>query len=513
MSFDEHDADVAEIMAAYRKEQLTAHLIGPVLSTVMHIVGFVLMLVLLVFPAKKEKSAAEVTQIIEVEADPIPPKMPEEVIDAETAEQVTPVVTTIAQPDTEAEDSAEDVSDDTAETEDAMPDEAVVVEKMFKSPVAMKMLGGRTKAGRASASSQFGGDKVTLNSAMKALLWLQKHQNPNGSWGGKSNRQAGLTGLATLFFLAHGETPTSKVFGPTVKKSLDWLMAFANNPRQLKSGGFLGYGSALVTYALAEASALTNITPLKEAMEKGVTFCISVQESDGGFRGVNYNKDTSISGWYVQALKAAYLADSKNEKLGPALKKSIGYFKKLAYKSGKSSAKDSFYYDKPGRLGWGGKDKNTSLRSVGALVLTLLGDGKSAEARGATDYIVNRSVKELKWGNKNIAWPMYAWYYQTQVAFMKQGSAWTRWNKNFKKEITKNQMKDGHWESFGGGENKNDNHFPVLIDRQVHSTALCGLMLTVYYRYLPYSKKLDFSKKVTKKEEAADDEDAGFVIE
>ena len=518
MSFDEHDADVAAVMAAYRKEQLTAHLIGPVLSTVMHVVGFVLMLVLLVFPAKKEKSAAEVTQIIEVEADPIPPKMPDEVVDAETAEDVTPVVTTIAQPDTDTDDSSvEDVSDDTAETADELPDQAVAVEKMFNSPVAMKMLGGRTKAGRAAASSKFGGDRVTLNSAMKALLWLKKNQNPNGSWG--KGKVTGNTSLALLFFLAHGETPSSKVFGSTVEKGLKWLIKYANIPANLRNDPGHGYDKAMVTYALAEASSLIQIPALKEAMEKCVASCISIQTARGGYKAKSYHEDTSIQGWYMQALKASYMAGSKHPKLKESLKKSLKYMKGQAFSlnKGKNSAPNSFFYNIPGRNGFSGvKDPSLALRAVGSLALTLLGEGKSKEARGSSDYIVNKDVKRVKWGEKDINAPLYTWYYQTQVAFFKKGAAWNRWNRVFKKELTKNQFKDGHWESFGPME-KAGSHGMQLIDSQVYSTALCGLMLTVYYRYLP-NVHVDLSKdthhkKASKEEEAADDEDAGFVIE
>ena len=509
MDSDEHD--VAAVMAAYRKEQLTAHLIGPVLSTVMHIVGFVLMLILLVFPAKKDKPAAEVTQIIEVEADPIPPKMPEEVVDPETAEDVSPVVTSIAQPDAETDDSSvEDASDETAETADELPDQTVAVEKMFNSPVAMKMLGGRTAAGRKASSTQFGGDKVTLNSAMKALLWLKKQQNPNGSWG--KGRQAGYTAQVILFFLAHGETPTSKVFGSTVEKGIKWLMKYANTPRILNADGGHGYDKGMVTYALAEASSLIAIPALKEAMEKALASCISSQLPNGGYKPKTYKADISIQGWYMQALKAGYMAGSTNPKLKDSLKQAVKYVKSQAYAKGGATL-NSFKYNKSS-IGHGGKpDESVGMRAVGALALVLLGEKNSKEARGATDYIVNKDIKRFKWGEKSYRHVLYTWYYQTQVAFFKKGTAWRRWNKVFKKVITKNQFKDGHWESFGEAERIGAPQHRTPLDAKIYATAMCGLMLTVYYRYLPnVHVDLNEKKQDARPDENIDDEDAGGLV-
>ena len=58
---------------------------------------------------------------------------------------------------------------------------------------------------------------------LKALYWLKKVQNPDGSWAKGWGRQEAMTGLALLTFLAYGETPTSKEFGTTVRKAMEWL--------------------------------------------------------------------------------------------------------------------------------------------------------------------------------------------------------------------------------------------------------------------------------------------------
>ena len=63
------------------------------------------------------------------------------------------------------------------------------------------------------------------------------------------------------------------------------------------------------------------------------------------------------------------------------------------------------------------------------------------------------------------------------------GSAWTKWNRWFQDEIINAQSEDGSWpipaaKGFGpqGDPGKNG---------QVYRTALCTLMLEIFYRYLP----------------------------
>ena len=57
---------------------------------------------------------------------------------------------------------------------------------------------------------------------IRSLVFLQKAQHADGSWGEKS--AVTHTSLILLTFLAHGETPRSKIYGPTVKKAMRWLI-------------------------------------------------------------------------------------------------------------------------------------------------------------------------------------------------------------------------------------------------------------------------------------------------
>ncbi|MFB3078095.1 MAG: hypothetical protein ACE1Y4_08800, partial [Lysobacterales bacterium] len=74
----------------------------------------------------------------------------------------------------------------------------------------------------------------------------------------------------------------------------------------------------------------------------------------------------------------------------------------------------------------------------------------------------------------------YLWYYSTLALFQHQGEEWRDWNGALTKQLLRHQHQFGNtagswdstdrWSKLGG---------------RVYQTALCTLMLEVYYRYLP----------------------------
>ncbi|MDV7399264.1 hypothetical protein RZS08_48080, partial [Arthrospira platensis SPKY1] len=84
------------------------------------------------------------------------------------------------------------------------------------------------------------------------------------------------------------------------------------------------YAQAIATYAVSEAYGLTRIPALKPVMDKAVEVMIKGQQARGGW-DYSYAKgarrDTSVSGWHVQALKAAYIAGSDTPGIQQAMEK------------------------------------------------------------------------------------------------------------------------------------------------------------------------------------------------
>ena len=398
-----------------------------------------------------------------------------------------------------------------------------------KSPVILKNIYGSTRntGTRGAQLAKFGGDPRTEEAVMRALRWLKKNQQADGSW---QRQKIAMTGLGILTFLAHGEKPgESAEFGETVQKALEFLLK-----SQRADGKFNGmdgneYAHPIATYALCEAYGMTLNPNVKAAAEKALVPIIQGQHPTGGWTykmapGVEsgdghgakgkYRDDTSYMGWCAQALKAAKLAKLHAEGLEKAMKLAVKGFKANAHPSG------GFGYTSPGTGG---------LTSVGCLCMQLLGASNEGEVKRALDVmdtwtptfssygLINAEIKnvkkeEIKEGSSALAVAkgklaakipeeerkfftssaQYYFYYATQCKFHEGGKHWDNWNKAMKPRYVKAQLiqekaiKDdkGVDRDIGWWENA-DTH----TDRPVMDTCLAALQLMVYYRYLPTTSK------------------------
>jgi len=244
---------------------------------------------------------------------------------------------------------------------------------IIRSPVIMKgIFGSRSPGARGSALGRYGGSGNTEGAVLRALRWLKKNQEADGSWGGHSGGgggpagiECGMTGLALLTYLAHGETPASPEFGMTVDKAIKWLLAKdANFPKP--------YQHPICAYALCEAFSMTKVPSIKASAKKAIDVIVVGQNPTGGFDYQLNNTardDTSVMGWCAQAMKAAKIAGVETVNLDAAMKKAIEGFKKN-YQGDTTSG--GYGYTGPGKTG---------LSGVGALCTQLLGAPKAPEVR------------------------------------------------------------------------------------------------------------------------------------
>ena len=503
--YDEYyNEDYALILAEYRRKRLIESLIGPLVSTVFHIL-LVIILAILITDKLKEPVAEIAITMEEVEEVVIEePPVIEEPEPIEQPEDTTnPVLLTVAVENVDTNDAAlEDTDDEVPSTDDNMADQAVsdvvVSPSAFASP---SVFGGRSAAGRASAVSKFGGSKVGQDSLLKALWWLKKVQKPDGSWG--SDFPQAYTGLALLTFLAYGETPTSKNFGTTVKKAMLWL---AKDPMNGKHGK--GYAHAIKTYAIAEAYAMTGVSMLENAMNEGIRIVIDGQQEPGCFTydyDMNHEnkQDLSVAGWNYQALKAAYGAGCEEKGLTEAIYKGIEWLKMAG------KVKKGFPYNINKTPSGDGKH---TMRAVGCLCLQLFGEGKTPEIQDEIQQIATEDLANYTWNNPPRE-SLYGWYYSTQVMFQHGGKAWKAWMRKFEKELTTNQNPEGYWDYPGRFHTKKVD----ATTTRVYATTLAALQLTVYYRYLPSSKGAigdgGLKKKDLEKKEALVEEEALDLVE
>jgi len=319
-----------------------------------------------------------------------------------------------------------------------------------------------------------GGKTMTEAAIVKGLKWLQTVQDPEGSWGGKDKDDQGnpkstdknaMTGMALLCYLGHCELQDSPDFGPTVQKAIKFITSTTPEPKIDQRGS---YSHPIRAYALCEAYTMTKIKKLEEYARRATLHIINGQNENGGWaysyaKGVAAHTDLSVTGWNIQALKAAVYTGISIDGIDEALDKAIKYTKECQDKVGK------FAYQR-------GKNGKASLTGTGVLSLQIWKNAKSEEATKGLEWIVQNEAIKKDWSTIDV----YGWYYNAQACFQATGVSggskfWKAWNKDFQQTVCSNQAPDGHW--------PHGNHFHG--DTDIYRTTMAILMLEVYYRYMP----------------------------
>lgn len=376
-----------------------------------------------------------------------------------------------------------------------------------KSPVQFRgIYASRSPGARGSAVGRYGsgggGGTTTEATVYRALRWLKKYQDSDGKWttaaggspaGGEGASSPAMTGLALLTFLAHGETPSSPEFGPTVERGLRWLVDNQTPDGHFAQSDGHEYSLPIATYALCEAYALTKVPMLKDAAQKSVEVIVKGQNSGGLW---NYNcqqgnrNDLSYSGWCIQAVKAAAMAGFEVNGLKDCERRAIGGLKGNAGQGG-------FDYTGPGM--------SKTLTPVGVLCMQLLGAGKDSQASSPMEGILKTATCD--WQNPWTGDPLYCWYYLTQAKFHRGDTDFIPWNKQFAPTLMKSQIIVPKAIADTNGVMVSIGYWPPAANAEkckayCYNTTLCALMLTVYYRHLP-----------TYKPPEAGDGDTGFQKE
>ncbi|MHC4781162.1 MAG: hypothetical protein ACYTFG_21520, partial [Planctomycetota bacterium] len=256
-----------------------------------------------------------------------------------------------------------------------------------------------------------GGSKRCETAVEKALGWLSETQNSDGSWGKKY--PVAMTGLSLLTFLGRCETPDSPVYAETVINASTYLMdkALQNGGKMMSPGGKLAYEHGIATYALCELFTLSRrgkhqIPELRGVIDKAVPIIISGQNPNGSWLYA-YEKgrsDTSVSGWQIQALKAAKNTGIEMPGLDESFEKSMSFLLSM------QGPKGGFGYTEARR------EDRPSLSGVGVLGLQFGDRGGTDEVKKGLEYILG-SHKSMSYRNINF----YDWYYSTQACFQEGG--------------------------------------------------------------------------------------------
>lgn len=365
-------------------------------------------------------------------------------------------------------------------------------------------LGGKRRGGRRGKRGK------SEDAVLSGLIWLARHQNPDGSWGarafqnqcrgakcggpGDDQFNIGLTGLSMLAFTGAGYTSSSRdtyegiCFGDVVRKGALYLVGI-----QLSDGTFGGvkdgkfmYNQTIATYALTDLYALTMENPagilFKDPAEKAIRYLVEVQNPTKAWRyqPKNGQNDTSVSGWVAMALKTAEHANI------PVPAEAFAGIKSF-YDDVTDPTYGKVGYTELGSVAIMGHEdpRNTmiqpSLTAIGIMVRIFID-------KRTTDPLVKLGVSQIlsslpTWDtSKPGIIDYYYWFYASYCLNQydgPSGSAWNSWNEKMKEVLLKNQRvktdgcANGSWEpldrwSFEGS--------------RVYCVATNVLTLEVYYR-------------------------------
>src|SRR4030095_9098933 len=124
----------------------------------------------------------------------------------------------------------------------------------------------------------------------------------------------------------------------------DWMLAKGTEFQGKLSmtrdgwGGNNGvYEHAIATYAMGEYYTMTKDERFAELVKQAVTHVVQGQAPDGGWQYAytkGPNSDTSVSGWQIQALKAAHLTGLGIPGVDEALDKAMLNLKRVQAEDG-----------------------------------------------------------------------------------------------------------------------------------------------------------------------------------
>jgi hypothetical protein len=331
----------------------------------------------------------------------------------------------------------------------------------------------------------------------RGLEFLARNQRPDGAWrlqdldGGVLIRSdTAATGLALLAFQGAGYTHQQYKYAEAVHRAWAYLL-----DRQQPNGDLYIpqdpasdqnawlYSHAIATLALCEAYGMTQDARLREPAERAVRFMVNSQDPQrGGWRyrpGVG--SDTSVSGWFMMALKSAQLA---------GIDVPQPTFVRLSAFVDASQAgpqQPHLYRYNPFALDTveqrHGLQPTPVMTSVGLLMRLYLGWRRDLPAMQAGADRLLEYPPQLGTPEASLR-DTYYWYYATQVMFHMGGERWKAWHSRLHPLLIDSQVTSGDLSGSWDPNLPTPDIWARFAGRH-YVTTMNLLSLEVNYRHLP----------------------------
>ena len=332
----------------------------------------------------------------------------------------------------------------------------------------------------------------------RALGWLARQQNADGSFNAPVSAQPAATSLALMAYLSKGYLPGEGPYGKQIDKGIDFvlraqqadgLLAYAGaNSRAnaefqigtvLPAAKTANYNHAISALLLTEVYGITDrarAAKLKPAILKALDFTRRIQtlpkaypEDQGGWRYLeppSADSDLSVTSWQVMFLRSARNAEFVVPK--QYIDDAVGYVRRCW-----EGNEDVFYYKKTG------SEHRWSRGMVGAgiLCLAMAGQHETEMAQRAGDWLISHPFRGFGETVGRGDRFFYSTYYCSQAMAQLGGRRWKQFFPNLASVLLQSQQASGEWppEPYPG-----DRMFG-----NTYTTAMAVLSLTPPLQLLP----------------------------
>jgi hypothetical protein len=301
-------------------------------------------------------------------------------------------------------------------------------------------------------------DKETRQAVDKALKFLAKRQESDGSWGNTA-----ITGFVLLAFMANGHVPNQGDFGKVVQKGVAHLLATAREDGYLvgaRGGNMYCHGMAAL--ALTQVYGMTGDEEVKKVTKKAIDLIVKTQNNEGGWRydPSPTGADISVTIMQVMALRGA--KDSGLQVPDKTMQDSLKYIKRCR------DSRSGGYRYQPYSSGPG-----FARTAAGVCVLQLCGEYDADEIKQAVEYM------ERTADDRGHYW--YGHYYAAHALNQVGGEVWERYYKKMRDMLLAPgyQRASGEWYD----SRREAAYGPA------YQTAIAILILSVPTHYLPIYQK------------------------
>ena len=353
-------------------------------------------------------------------------------------------------------------------------------------PMSMNLLGSgeyMSAMGRAGGFQQ----RTAVNAALR---WLAIHQDAEGFWepllwdpedvpfenpelydstkATGTGHRIGITGLGIIALMGGGHSVRRGEYRANIARALEWLIQLQDQKTGRISANM--YEQSICTIALCEAFGRSPNERLGAAARKAVDYCVQASGADDGWR---YQPKPSVSamsvsGWVMQALKTAKLANIKFDHA--VFSRGLTYIDQLTDKGGARNSIGGVGYTYTKGLNYGAGSR--PLTSAAMVIRQFSGMGVRSPLLIAGAELTKTTPPTWD-GNRDF----YYWYYATYAMHNMGGGYRVWWNRRIRDVLLENQSRHGHqagsWNPEGSAFNAG----------RVYTTSLGALCLEVYYRY------------------------------